>query len=176
MKRPPAPAATRLGLGLLAALGGAALSGCLTGWRSPVTAIALHAGLMRWSVDALPATQPELRAAWFRVRPGEAALYRRAGTYAYMRLLRRLGWERLRRESVGFTGRAALGRLERAGREAETNHLLIGSLGLLVAALAARRRAWKVTLWHLLLTVVLHAYPIMLQRTLRARLTRPPSG
>ena len=48
-------------------------------------------------------------------------------------------------------------------------------LGLgLLAALAAHRRAWTVTLWHLLLTVILHAYPIMLQRTLRARLTQLP--
>ncbi|WP_295816354.1 hypothetical protein [uncultured Deinococcus sp.] len=177
MKRPARPVVTRLALGLGGVLVGAAVVGRVTGWRRPVVAVALHAGLMRWAVDALPATQPALTAPYYRVRHGEPALYRRLGVYGYMRLLRRVGWERFRRSAVGFTGRrAALGRLNRATREAETNHVLLGLLGLILAAVAARRRWWDAAAWQVVLVVLLHGYPVMLQRTLRARVTRPEHG
>lgn len=158
---------------LILTLGAAALVGHVTGWRRPFVAVILHAGLMRWAVDALPAVHPELAHRAFRVRPWEAVVYRRLGAYRYMRLLRLLGWERFRKQAVGFTGRrSALARLERATREAETNHALLGSLGLVLAGLAARRRWWDAALWQVILSAGLHAYPIMLQRTLRARLNR----
>lgn len=173
MKLPPRPVQARLSLTLLAALLATALVGRVTGWRRPFVAIAVHAGLMRWAVDALPALNPALESPWFRVHRNEPEWYRRVGTYGYMRVLRRLGWEQFRRGAVGFTGRRdALSRLERATREAETNHALLGSLGLLLALGAVRRRWWDAALWQVILVTVLHAYPVMLQRTLRARLGR----
>ncbi len=147
--------------------------GRVSGWRRPLVAVALHAGLMRWAVDALPAVNPALRQRWFRVKTWEPGLYRRLGAYRFMRLLRAVGWEDFRRDAVGFTGRReALARLERATREAETNHMLIGSGGLLLALGAVKRRYWDAALWQVILVTVLHAYPVMLQRTLRARLAR----
>ncbi|GHF36679.1 hypothetical protein HNQ07_001293 [Deinococcus metalli] len=173
MKWPPTPVLVRLAVTLGAAIGAAAMVGRTTGWRRPLVAVALHAGLMRWAVDALPALCPELRGGWFRVRDWEPRVYRRVGVYVYMRGLRVLGWEAFRRSAVGFAGRRAeLARLERATREAETNHAVLGALGVTLAVLAARRRWWDAALWQLLLTALLHAYPVMLQRTLRARLAR----
>lgn len=177
VKRPARATAARLGVGLGAVVAGAAVVGHVTGWRRPVVAVVLHAGLMRWAVDALPAARPALTARYYRVRPGEPALYRRLGVYGYMRLLRGLGWERFRRGAVGFTGRrASLNRLDRATREAETNHVLLGLLGLTLAGLAARRRWWDAAAWQVLLVVLLHGYPVLLQRSLRARLTRLAQG
>ncbi|PNY79866.1 hypothetical protein [Deinococcus koreensis] len=173
MKRPSPQVSRRLAAGLAGALGVAGLTGRLTAFRGPLFAVALHAPLMRWAVDALPALEPELRGRWFRVRPWEAPLYQRLGVYPYRRLLRAVGWERFRQGALGFDGtRASLLRYERATREAETNHLLLGALGLGVAAGAVARRAWGTAGWHLAVTALLHAYPVMLQRTLRARLGR----
>jgi len=139
------------------------------GWHGFPLALVVQVGLMWWALYMLWAVPLPLRSGWFRVHSWEPLLYRRLGVYAYMRGLRAVGWERLRRGAQGFTGsRATLSRYERHTREAEFSHVLLGAINLLLLPGLQGDTA----VWLLLTGLCFHAYPVMLQRTLRARLMR----
>ncbi|MFI2271133.1 glycosyl-4,4'-diaponeurosporenoate acyltransferase CrtO family protein [Catenuloplanes sp. NPDC020197] len=102
-----------------------------------------------------------------------AGLYRRLGAWSFMRLLRRIGWERAMRASRAFDGtRATLPAFDRDTRRSELAHTVLAGAGLLLAVVAAIAGAWTAVAWHAALTTVLHVYPTMLQRAMRARLAR----
>lgn len=168
---------TRLALGLLGVLGLSLLTGRVTGYRTLPFAVVVQVLLMRWALALLRLTRPALRGEWFRVRAWEAPLYRAAGALRYRALLRRVGWERFRRDAQGFDGtRASLPAYERATREAEYSHLILGAMTAALVLFAALRRAAGTAGWLTLTGVVFHLYPVLLQRTLRARLQRLPAG
>ncbi len=65
----------------------------------------------------------------------------------------------------------ALARLDAEMRDAETCHAVLFVLVLLVAGNAAARGWWSSAAWTLLFDVVVNAYPVMLQRYNRDRLS-----
>jgi len=143
----------------------------LLGLHNPVLVVLLQVLLMRWALLLLHDTRPALASGWFQVKPWEPGLYRRFGVYSYRALLRRVGWEAFRRDAQGFDGsRGSIGTFERMTREAEYSHLLLLLIcAVLLLALVAAH-VWDTSGWLLGTTVFFHLYPVMLQRTLRARL------
>lgn len=137
-----------------------------------IAAVILQVLLMWWALYVLWAVPLPLVAPWFRVRPWEVAFYRGLGVYSYMRLLKAVGWQKLRSQAQGFDGtRASLHAYERHTREAEFSHtLLLACHGPLLLWLAADRTQLDTAAWLLVTGVFCHLYPVMLQRTLRARL------
>jgi hypothetical protein len=143
------------------------------GWHGLPLALGTQVLLMWWALYLLWAAPLTLRAGWFQVRPWEVPLYRRLGVYAYRGLLRVVGWERLRRQAQGFNGtRASLRHYERRTREAEFSHVVLGGITLGLALISDQRGQWDTAGWLLVTGLFFHTYPVMLQRTLRARLQR----
>jgi Glycosyl-4,4'-diaponeurosporenoate acyltransferase len=160
-------------LGLALVFAAAGLTGRVLGVHHLLFAVLLQALLMRWALWALHRTRPALNGRWFWVAGWEPQVYRALGVYRYQALLRVSGWERFRREAQGFDGsRASLPRYERSTREAEASHAVLALLctGLILGAW--RLHARDTATWLLLTSVFCHVYPVLLQRTLRARLQR----
>jgi glycosyl-4,4'-diaponeurosporenoate acyltransferase len=158
-----------LGAAAVAAAGW--LTAALLGWRGFAFAWVVNFALMAYAAAVLEAADPALGGSWFRVRPWEPPLHRRLGAWAYLRLLRRVGWERAMRAGRPFDGtRAGLAVLERATRRAELAHLLIAVVTGALAAAAAAAGARGSAAWFAGLTVALHLYPVLLQRAVRARI------
>ncbi|GGR93374.1 glycosyl-4,4'-diaponeurosporenoate acyltransferase CrtO family protein [Deinococcus sedimenti] len=139
------------------------------GWHGLLIAVLWQVTLMWWGLLVLWALPLPLQSAWFRVRAWEAPLYRQLRVRAFMLLLRAVGWERARRRARGFTGsRASLLRLERQTREAEFSHVLLVLVNLTLPVLTGM--TGDTAGWLIVTGAAGHVYPVMLQRTLRARL------
>jgi len=111
---------------------------------------------------------------WFRVRAGERVFHRMLGVGSFGRLLERSGWNRhvvvpMRR----FDGtRAGLRTLERSALGGIIAHGVCFAVHLLLAAAALfTGHPWG-ALWILLPGVLLHLYPVLLQRSIMLRLQR----
>ncbi|MBW0115245.1 hypothetical protein [Pseudonocardia abyssalis] len=115
---------------------------------------------------ALRVLRPELDGGWFRVRPGERELHRRLGVRHYRRLLRAVAWDRVVTRWRSFDGtRAGLASLDRHTRLSEATHLGGAVAGTLLVVRARRGGAGAV-----LLGLAIHLHPVVLQRSLRARI------
>jgi hypothetical protein len=141
------------------------------GLASPLFAFNAHFVGMACAVYVDMLLVPRLDARWFEVSPREVRVYRALGALGFMRLLRAIGWERAMRIGQTFEmKRATLADYERATRHGENAHALlfvatlVGALGLAAAGEVAG------ALWLVGMGVVFHVYPVMLQRTQRARL------
>ena len=110
---------------------------------------------------------------WFRVPKWERVLHRIAGVGIFGWLLDVSGWNRRVHESMrGFSGkRAALPSLEQSVRGNVSAHGTCFAIHVLLAALALlSRHPWSGALWMLLPGVVVHLYPVLLQRSIMLRL------
>ena len=166
-------AAARLTGGALAVAGAAWVTGAVFGFRGPAFAWVTHCALMAWMSAVMTVTRPALRGGWFQVRAGEPAVYRRLGVVLFLRLLRRIGWERAQRGTRSFDGtRSALTGLERDTRRSELAHLVLAAIGTVLVAVAVAFAAWDAAAWLLAVNILLHGYPVLLQRWVRARVTR----
>jgi hypothetical protein len=145
--------------------------GAAFGFDTFVVAWTAHFTLMAWMAALVDAARPALRGGWYRVRPWEPRVYRLLGVGGYRRLLRAVGWERLNRRPFDGT-RASLAALDRATRSSEVAHLILAAIGAGLVVVAAAFRAWHAFGWLLALDVVLHVYPVLLQRTVRFRVSR----
>jgi hypothetical protein len=125
-------------------------------------------------VPAVPATvMRRVPRQWFRVPPGEGRLHRLAGVGIFGWLLDVSGWNRRVPEPIrGFSGKkAGLSSLEQSVRAGAAAHGICFAIHVLLAALALfSRRPWRGALWMLLPGVVLHLYPVLLQRSILLRL------
>ncbi|MEU4422543.1 hypothetical protein AB0F81_18085 [Actinoplanes sp. NPDC024001] len=147
--------------------------GAVTGFGSFATAWTVHFAMMAWMSGLLDAARPGLRGDWFRVRAWEPGVYRRAGVWWYMRLLRAVGWERLNRAGRRFDGtRESLPAFDLATRRSELAHLVLAAIGTVLVVVAVAFRSWGAAGWLAVLNVVLHCYPVLLQRAVRFRLQR----
>ena len=162
-------------LGVAAVLVGTAavLWGCarLFAFRSAIFAFEIHFVLMATAslLDKLLA--PALDSPRFDVSDREVRVYRRFGVVAFMRFLRAIGWTAALRDRSVFDGsRATLASYERATRHGENAHAWIFVVVLAPVAWAAAHGWWDAVLWLGSMNVLFHAYPVMLQRTQRARL------
>ena len=115
---------------------------------------------------------------WFRVPAGERVLHRILGVGIFGWLLDVSGWNRLVAEPMrGFSGkRAGLPSLEQGVRANVSAHGICFAIHVLLAVLALfsrhpfSRQAWSGALWMLLPGVVVHLYPVLLQRSMMLRL------
>ena len=119
-----------------------------------------------------PAVMHHLPRRWFRVPAGERVLHRMLGVEIFGWLLERSGWNRHVAGPIrGFDGsRAGLHSLEQSVRGAASAHGTCFAIHLLFAAAALfTEHPWG-GLWMLLLGVVPHLYPVLLQRSIMLRL------
>jgi hypothetical protein len=126
-------------------------------------------------VIAVP-TAPVLRAVprqWFRVPSVERILHRIVGVGIFGWLLDVSGWNRRVLEPLrGFSGkRVGLFSLEQSLRAAIVSHGICFAIHVLLAVLALfSRHPWSAALWMLLPGVIVHLYPVLLQRSILLRL------
>jgi hypothetical protein len=110
---------------------------------------------------------------WFRVHMGERVLHRIVGVGIFGWLLAVSGWNRYLAEPMrGFSGkRAGLLSLEQSLRGNVSAHGTCFAIHVLLAVLALfSRHPWSGALWMLLPGVVVHLYPVLLQRSIMLRL------
>jgi hypothetical protein len=110
---------------------------------------------------------------WFRVPAGERVLHRMLGIGIFSWLLDVSGWNRAVAEPMrGFPGtRAGLPSLEQGLRSNVSAHGTCFAIHVLLSVLALfSRRPWSGALWMLLPGVVVHLYPVLLQRSIMLRL------
>jgi|SRR5581483_4196625 len=82
------------------------------------------------------------------------------------------GWNRHVLEPLrGFTGKSAVHSLEQSVRAAVVSHGICFAIHIILTVLALfSRHPWSAALWMLLPGVVVHLYPVLLQRSLMLRL------
>jgi ubiquinone/menaquinone biosynthesis C-methylase UbiE len=126
-------------------------------------------------VPAVP-TAPILRCVprqWFRVHSAERVLLRMLGVGVYGWLLDVTGWNRRVVQPLrGFSGtKSGLAWFERTVLSSEISHGVCFAIHVLLAVLALfTRHPLSGALWMLLPGLVLHLYPVLLQRSLMLRL------
>ncbi|HKR31926.1 MAG TPA: hypothetical protein VJT08_15705 [Terriglobales bacterium] len=126
-------------------------------------------------VPAVPGPAIVLRVSrqWFHVPPGERLLHRILGVGVFGWLLDVSQWnQRVLGPMRGFSGkRAGLSALEQSVRATAVSHGICFAIHILMAALALfSRHSWSGALWMLLPGVVVHLYPVLLQRSIMLRL------
>ena len=109
---------------------------------------------------------------WFRVPAGERVLHRMLGVGVFGWLLERSGYNAQVADPLrGFDGtRAGLPSLEQSARGGAIAHGVCFAVHLLFAAAALFTGHPSGALWILLPGVVLHFYPVLLQRSIMLRL------
>jgi hypothetical protein len=110
---------------------------------------------------------------WFHVPKGERVLHRILGVGIFGWLLNVTGWNRLVAKPMrGFSGkRAGLLSLEQSVRGNVSAHGTCFAIHVLLAVLALfSKHPWSAALWMLLPGVVVHLYPVLLQRSIMLRL------
>jgi hypothetical protein len=110
---------------------------------------------------------------WFRVPAGERAIHHMLGVPIFGWLLDRSGWNRIVGKSMReFDGtRASLPSLEGSLRGNVSAHGACFAIHVLLAVLALfTKHPWRGALWMLLPGVVVHLYPVLLQRSIMLRL------
>lgn len=107
---------------------------------------------------------------WFRVPAGERVLHRVLGVSIFRRLLKRSGWERHVHKREFHATKAGLTCLEAALRCNACAHGTGFVLHVLLAAVALVTGHQWGAMWILLLGVIFHLYPVLLQRSILLRL------
>jgi glycosyl-4,4'-diaponeurosporenoate acyltransferase len=110
---------------------------------------------------------------WFRVPTCERVFHRIVGVGIFGWLLDVFGWNRVVAKPMrGFSGtRAGLLSLEQGVRGNVSAHGTCFAIHVLLAVLALfTRHPWSGALWMLLPGVVVHLYPVLLQRSIMLRL------
>jgi hypothetical protein len=109
---------------------------------------------------------------WVRVPAGERVLHRIAGIGIFSRLLDLSGWNRLITPMRAFSGKkAGLPSLEQHAQFGAITHGICFAIHGLLAVLALfTRHPWTGALWMLMPGVIVHLYPVLLQRSMILRL------
>lgn len=144
-------------------------------WFVPGPSNPWYALMVAWGTCSLePAVAaPVMRRVsrqWFRVPAHERVLHRIVGVGLFGWLLDVSGWNRLIRGMRGFSGKAGLLSLEQHARAGAIGHGICFAIHVVLAVLAFFRwHTWSAALWLLLPGVVVHLYPVLLQRSIMLR-------
>ena len=135
---------------------------------------------MCWVTLVLAAFPLRLPAAYYELRPGErdGRRYEKIGVLVAKRILRR-GPLRIFNPKLhlpSIRDAHGLAKLDAAMRSAETNHLIMFLVVMLVIAHAIVRGWWDAAAWTLLFNILINVYPVMLQRYNRGRLASLATG
>jgi hypothetical protein len=120
-----------------------------------------------------PALMRSVPRQWFRVTARERRLHRMLGVGLFGWLLDVSGWNRRVLEPLrAFSGnKVGLPFLEQSLRTAAVSHGICFAIHVLLALLALfSRHPWSAALWMLMPGVVVHLYPVLLQRSIMLRL------
>jgi hypothetical protein len=146
----------------------------VSGATTPWYAVSVACGTFGLVVAVpAPAIVRRVPRQWFRVPAGERVLHRVVGVGVFAWLLDASGWNRHFLEPLrGFSGkRHGLPSLEQSVQAAAVSHGICFAIHVLLAILALfTRRPWSAALWMLLPGVVVHLYPVLLQRSIMLRL------
>lgn len=153
----------------------------MLGVASPLFAFQFHFVGMAAAVYIDKLLAPRLDGPRFDVSPREVRVYRALGAIRFMGLLRSIGWEAALRAGQKFElKRATLREYERATRQGENAHAILFLLTIVVALVLTMAQQAAAAPWLLGMGVLFHVFPVMLQRTQRARLqpllVRRPAG
>jgi hypothetical protein len=129
-----------------------------------------------WTYGFVPAVcgpaERILRPHWFRVSTGERMLHRILGVEIFDWLLERFAYNRrIIRPARGFDGtKAGLRSLEQGLRASAGAHVACFAPHILLSTVAlVTGHGWRSSLWILLPGVVIHVYPVLLQRSIMLR-------
>ena len=146
----------------------------VAGATTPLYAVSVACGTFGLVVAVpAPAVMRHVPRQWFRVPARERLLHRMLGIGVFGWLLDVSGWNRHFLEPLrGFSGkRAGLRFLEQSVRAAAVSHGICFAIHVLLAVLALfSRHPWSAALWMLLPGVVVHLYPVLVQRSIMLRL------
>ena len=120
-----------------------------------------------------PAVMRHVPRQWFRISARERLLHRMLGVGVFGWLLDVSGWNRHFLEPLrAFSGkRSGLPSLEQSVRAAAVSHGICFAIHVLLAVLALfGRYPWSGALWMLVPGIVVHLYPVLLQRSIMLRL------
>jgi hypothetical protein len=138
-----------------------------------------YAVSVAWATGALviavpaPAIMRRVPRQWFRVPAAERVLHLALGVGVFGWLLDGSGWNRRILEPLrGFSGkRAGLPSLEQSVQAAAVSHGICFAIHVLLAVFTLfSRHPWSAALWMLLPGVIMHLYPVLLQRSVMLRL------
>jgi Glycosyl-4,4'-diaponeurosporenoate acyltransferase len=106
------------------------------------------------------------------VPAGERVLHRIVGVGIFGWLLNVSGWNHLIEPMRGFSGkRAGLLSLEQHARAGAIAHGICFAIHVILAVLALfSRHPWSAALWMLVPGVIVHLYPVLLQRSIMLRI------
>lgn len=171
----PVPSRTRhagsVATGLAIGVGLAIAGWWAIGADHLVCALSVQGGFLFMGLLAGPALVDTGRSR-YRVRAFEPRLYTLLGAELLRRVLDLVGWNRLiRRMRNAETGSSGLDRFLRGGEQSETAHLLGAAATLLLAVTAAVMGHTRGSGQILLVGLILHAHPVMIQRIVRYRIT-----
>lgn len=146
------------------------VAGATTPWYA--VSVAWATGALVLAMPA-PAVMRRVPRQWFCVPAAERVLHRIVGVGVFGWLLDVSGWNRRVLEPLrGFSGkRAGLPSLEQSLRAAAVSHGICFAIHVLLAVLALfGRHPRSAALWMLLPGVIMHLYPVLLQRSIMLRL------
>jgi len=109
---------------------------------------------------------------WFRVPAAERVLHNMLGVGMFRRLLERSGWERHVHKREFHATRAGLPSLEAALRANASAHGTCFAIHVLLSVFTLFTGHRWGAVWILLPGVVVHLYPVLLQRSIMLRLQR----
>lgn len=134
-------------------------------------ALVTHLVLLSWvsSIVGPRVKIPDLD--WLRVRNWELRLYPALGVRLFGTLLDLIGWNRVIAKERGFSGtREGLHGLDQHTRRSEIGHGLCIVVTVAMALGVLATGGWQGAAWLVVLGLVVHLYPVLLQRLLRARI------
>ena len=140
---------------------------------NPWYAVGVAGGTFSLGPAVAPPVMRRVPRQWFRVPAGERVLHQIAGVGILGWLLDVSGWNRHVVEPMrAFSGkRSGLPSLEHSVRFSAAAHGTCFAIHLLLAVLALfTRRPWSAALWMLLPGMIVHLYPLLLQRSIMLRL------
>jgi hypothetical protein len=157
--------------GLLIGVGSAVAGWFAIGPDHVVYAIVVQGAFLFMALLAGPALVDVGRSR-YRVGPFEPLLYTLLGAEAIRRLLDVVGWNRvIRQMRLAEEGATGVARFLRGTEQSETGHLLGFAATSMVTIIAAVTAHPLGAVQILLVGVILHLYPVMVQRTIRFRFT-----
>ncbi|SKC20665.1 hypothetical protein SAMN05660293_05697 [Dyadobacter psychrophilus] len=131
--------------------------------------------LMFWFAILEFQLKPALDSPYFDPWPFEkqGKLYRILGVEWYRTILTKSGWEKVRQQQTPIKkGIDSFEAYERATRVAESGHLIVAIIVLIVTGYVLFAYSLRDTRWLILFNVLLNIYPVLLQRYTRPRLRR----
>jgi hypothetical protein len=139
---------------------------------NPWYAVAVVWGTCSLEPAIPPAFMQRVPRQWLRVPAGERALHRIAGVEVFGRLLDVSRWNRLIEPMRGFSGkRSGLQSLEQHARFGAIAHGICFAIHVLLAVAALfGKRPWSGAIWMLAPGIIVHLYPVLLQRSMMLRL------